>query len=109
MGHLFHLLFLYFTFTLLYCLVGIPQTLVLKKLNTMGLIIESLCRDNQNYNISNELLELPISFLNKDEDLRIFPAANKNDHREIENKMQDKKFYKKLVWMFHFWFLFLFF
>ena len=75
----------------------------------MGLMIESLCRDNQNYNISNELLELPLSFLNKDKDLSMFPAGNKNDIEEIENKMQDKKFYKKLVWMFHFWFLFRFF
>ena len=64
----------------------------------MGLMIESLCRDNQKYNISNELLELPVRFLNKDEDLSIFPAGNKNAIEEIENKMQNQKFYCTKNW-----------
>ena len=73
--------------------------LLFKKVNTIGVLLESLCRSQQqtNNNYPNQRPTDLISFLDRDEDLNLFPARSQHEVNEIDKKMKRSRFYNKVV------------
>ena len=79
--------------------VAKKDILLFKKVNTIGVLLESLCRSQQqtNNNYTDQRPTDLISFLNRDEDLNLFPARSQHEVNEIEKKMKRSTFYNKVV------------
>lgn len=76
--------------------------LILKKLNTLGMMLESLCQNQQSETLHlvestpmNE--DLFGTFHNKDDELSIFPASGELEVQQVELKLMDSRFFAKVV------------
>ena len=79
--------------------VAKKDILLFKKVNTIGVLLESLCKSQQqtNNNYPDQRPTDLISFLNRDEDLNLFPARIQHKVKAIEKKMKRSTFYNKVV------------
>lgn len=68
-----------------------------KKLNTIGVMVESICRKLNTNPVNNDAEQGPVNFVHRDEDLKLFPATTVAALYIIETKMKDPAFYKKVV------------
>lgn len=67
-----------------------PTTLILKTLNSIKMMMKSSCGSGEHQTSTP-------NFQNKDEDLQVFPAKNKEEVEKIEKKLEKKRFFIKVV------------